>query len=449
MTTTGLSLQVGSQMISLEWDANGKPNYGKLIKVVRETRGISRELLATFYGKELRGMSMTAKAIEIMEEHNQVPVNQERRRVLARLLEIPPVLLGLRSLEDILGAPDISPALDVLQERYTDLHEYSTALVSYWEQSNARIASDSLEAIMQRISHLHRQFPYAHIGSQQQMKRLLCEYHMLIADIAFDAQLNQQALRYLEKAILMATENSYQEAQAAALFRRGNIYFRLGGIAITGNRTMLAERYFTSAIDDYSSALYGLGAELPLHIQGDILLQLGNAQTRIVKQSMKEPLKILDQAERIVYQVQEQEAKYHQSCDSFNLKFTLERYHLDRASAYLGSPLRALRQPQEALDELMRAQEITGAGLARRSAFTSILEARAYLDLKYYPVVVSSAQEALAYATGVNSRVNIARIEEIHQALKRSSYENAEEVIQLGIDIWKAKHTHSSASKVS
>jgi hypothetical protein len=151
---------------------------------------------------------------------------------------------------------------------------------------------------------------------------------------------------------------------------------------------------------------------------------------------------MIDQAGVLAQQIQEQEEKYHHTLDSYNLKFNFERYHLDRASALLGSPLRALRQPQDALDELRQAQKHTDTCLVRRSAFSYVLEARAYLDLKHYPVVVTSAQEALKQAAGVGSRVNIARIEGIYQTLKCSGYGNAKDVVQLGVDIWRAKNAH-------
>jgi tetratricopeptide (TPR) repeat protein len=381
------------------------------------------------------------------EQHNQMPMNIERRHILACLLEIPPFLLGLKSIEDILGAVDISPTLYVLNERHIDTFEYETALAAYWERSNARTATDTLEEIMQRTGNLHRQYPYAHTSDQYKMKQLLCEYHMLVADIAYDEQLNKQAIRYLDKAVKMAEENQYNELYSVALFRRGNVYFRLGGIEVTANRINFADQYFSAAISDYTRGLHGLDYDnekqsppLPLHIHGDILLQLGNAQTRVARSSTKESLNVIDQAEAIAQQVQEQEAKHHFTFDSYNLKFNFERYHLDRASALLGSPIRALRQPSDAIDELRKAHDIADAGLARRSVFSYILEARAYLDLKHHPIVVTTIQEALRRVTGVNSRVNIARIEGVYQSLKQTNYGNTKDVVQLGADIWKAKN---------
>ncbi len=185
---------------------NGGPDYGYLIKCTRESLGLTRSQLAELYGKEVKGEPVTEKAIEMMEEYNHVPKSPIRRRVLARLLELSPAALGLHMIEDVLGVPDALPVMAVLQEKRAEVSEYRSALSDYWQRSNEKTASDVLENIMQYIGGLHSTIPYVKAKQQEQMQQLLCEFHMLVADIAYDQQYNEAAVRYLNKAILLADE---------------------------------------------------------------------------------------------------------------------------------------------------------------------------------------------------------------------------------------------------
>jgi len=415
-------------------DKNGGPDYGYLIKYARESLGLTRMQLAELYGKEVKGESVTEKAIEIMEEYNHVPKSPMRRRVLARLLSISPVALGLQAIEDVLGAADAIPMLNVLQEKRIEISEYADVLCLFWERSNAKTASDVLESIMSYIGNLHATLPYVKAKQQGQMKQLLCEYHMLVADIAYDQQYNETAVRYLSKAILLAAENGYYELHAAALFRRGGVYFRRGGSRITDNDFKAASTWFKAAITDYEEALQ-LKDHISAYLRGDILLQLGNVQSRVAQCSsdINKALRSIDAAGDIARQ-------NHVEMDEYNLKFNLERYHLDKASALLGSPLRALRFPDDAIEQIQLADTTATSGLARRHTFNAILEARAYCDKKYFPVATAIAHETLSEAVSVRSVVNIARIDALYKSLKNTEYGNSAEVMNLGVAVWNAKH---------
>ncbi len=413
---------------------NSEQDYGSLIKSAREALGLTRAQLAELYGKEVKGEPVTAKAIEMMEEYNQVPKSPMRRRVLARLLEISPVVLGLQTIEDVLGVADAIPALNVLQEKRIDIPEYANVLHVYWEKSNAKTASDVLCDIVQYIGNLHSTIPYVKTKQREQIKQLLCEYHMLVADIAYDQQYNETAERYLNKAIILSEENEYHGLHAAALFRRGGVYFRRGGSQTTKNDFKTASKWFRASIRDYEEALQ-LKEHISSYLRGDILLQLGNVQSRVAQSNadINKALHVIDAAGDIA-------RLGHFEKDEYNLKFNLERYHLDKASALLGSPSRTLRFPDDAIEQIGLADTTAHSGLARRHAFNSILEARAYFDKKYFPIATAIVQNTLFEAVNVRSGVNVARIEALYEALKKTNYGNSPEVTHLGVDIWNAKH---------
>src|SRR5579875_2226720 len=78
--------------------ADGWPNAGEVIRHYRRKRQMSAGELAQRYGAVI-GTPVTARWILKMEQHNKVPTDITRRRILIHLLDIPPILLGLASLE--------------------------------------------------------------------------------------------------------------------------------------------------------------------------------------------------------------------------------------------------------------------------------------------------------------------------------------------------------------
>ena len=81
----------------------------------RERLNLRAEVFATIYsealqqlgkankrGKQGRQGKVTGNWILNMEKQNMVPTDIERRRVIAQLLRIPPILFGLGQVEDVL-----------------------------------------------------------------------------------------------------------------------------------------------------------------------------------------------------------------------------------------------------------------------------------------------------------------------------------------------------------
>lgn len=95
----------------------------------------------------------------------------------------------------------------------------------------------------------------------------------------------------------------------------------------------------------------------------------------------------------------------------------------------LSSPLSSLRFPDSALDELAYA---AGPAITCRSAYNTILQARAYTEKGFYPIAASLAEDTLPLVKSIQSGVNIARIASLHTQLKASSYGNSPDVARLG-----------------
>lgn len=79
---------------------DGWPKAGEVVRHYRRKLKMSAEELAEHYGRAT-GTQVTARWILKMEQQNKVPTDITRRQILIQILAIPPVLLGLASLEQV------------------------------------------------------------------------------------------------------------------------------------------------------------------------------------------------------------------------------------------------------------------------------------------------------------------------------------------------------------
>src|SRR5258707_14522382 len=82
---------------------DGWPNAGEVMRDFREALGMSAADLGTLYGEATQPhrLPVSARRIQQMEANNEVPVDIERRRVVAELLNIPAYLFGLAALGEV------------------------------------------------------------------------------------------------------------------------------------------------------------------------------------------------------------------------------------------------------------------------------------------------------------------------------------------------------------
>ena len=95
---------------------DGWPNAGEVMRAYRLKRGWSAAEVARRYSEALKSLSkckkegtpvkpVSATWILNMENENRVPSDITRRRLLADLLQIPPILFGLGSFAQVLFKP--------------------------------------------------------------------------------------------------------------------------------------------------------------------------------------------------------------------------------------------------------------------------------------------------------------------------------------------------------
>lgn len=346
-------------------------------------------------------LEITDKAVRDMENNNAGLDSITRRRILADMLKIPPVLLGLAALDALIPTTE-KPKIS----EHPDFQSFSLALPSYWEKHLNSTAKRDVDKLLLKIGVLHDAVLYAKGEDKNTVVELLCRYHILVAFIVDDHPQFQTALLHLNRAALLAQSLENKELYAAALYRRGNALFVKGDTA--------------AAIQDYNLSLENAVSE---QLRGALLLKLGQAQAKAAsnQKEFSSALKILDRGGLIA-------SRGGFGDDEHFLRLRVDRYHLDKASALLHSPIPSLRFPNDALDELIYA---AGPDVTCRSAYNNILQARAYIEKGWYPVAASLAEDALPVVKSIQSGINLARINSLHLDLAGSSYGNSPDVARL------------------
>ncbi|MBE3560098.1 MAG: hypothetical protein IMW89_12860 [Ktedonobacteraceae bacterium] len=93
---------------------------------------------------------ITANWIYMMENQNMVPVDKKRRWLLARILDIPPLLLGLESIEEVLP----THTRRIFQWERVDTVEYQAVLEQYCTSWGTGRCYEAAQDIRQRIDNL-------------------------------------------------------------------------------------------------------------------------------------------------------------------------------------------------------------------------------------------------------------------------------------------------------
>lgn len=381
-------------------DEDNYPNAGQVVRHYRLLKKWSPAQLGEAMGK-------TARWVQAMEKDNQVPEAISRRRALAAILGIPPLLLGLAPIERMGRVLEAVTAQKHTKIESTTLAQYHETLRLYWELDYSSTAQESLEDIARWIRHLRALLSETAGDQQRQIAEILCRYHQLATWIARDQRDYPTAFVHANRALKLAQGTDNSELIAAAYFRRG--------------RTKLEQGDITGSIADLDAALPHAQHARP-QLKGLVLLAAGHAHAHAVRGSVEvmQVMALLDQAGRIVRRGTLED-------DESYVKLNAGRYHLDRAGALI-----AMHRPEDALGELTMADRGIGPDQTRRHAYIDVLRAQAYSQTGDMLVAIATAEATLKVSQALKSEINIARIADIHATLQQGKYGNSPQVARLG-----------------
>jgi len=428
---------------------DGAQDFNEVVTFFLRQNGVSVEQFGKLYGLAIKGRPYTKARLYQMIQNKSFPNDPRRRWVIAKLLQIPPLLLGVHALDDLLPSPTKMPperpesrVLLHTEVKSVDLRAYHQALKKYSNLNHTDTAASSWGKINQRIVHLEQDLLYNKDQKQgSKVASLLCGYHLLLSYIARDQQWYDLATIHCNKAYGLASNEKIPDMQAAILQQRGCVLYSQACSYENIPDPSMARRYFELASADFQKA-QTFEASLSAYpgLQGYLHIASGVAQAHLATHpsQLHEALKELDKAERFIGQDTSFDI-IHQ-CVAFSVNES--RYHLDRASIYVNTPVKIARYPKDARRELYWATSTQkNPNAKRQQTLNTIFLAKSYLIEAEYSEATKRAKEALNLTKAIRSNVNLARIAAICQELQESDYgKNHIEVPALEIEIAKARY---------
>ncbi len=352
--------------------------------------------------------------VRAMENNSESFDSFSRRKALIVALNIPPILFGFVSIEDILKPQEgVSIPERIQQVDQTTLDWFQDSLGDSWELYYTGAASTLQSSVTRKIYYL-RNFADASEGSEQEpFLNLKCRFHLLSARVAADQLDYKKAFAQLKQARELAAQLKSRSLLAAALFWRGRTYLERGD---------WERGDFQAAATALDKALTYVPDDQP-QLKGATLLEggLAHAYTASTPEEKDHALELFAQALEFA------KLDTLESDGSF-VKLTIGRYYHFKAEAYI-----AMGMPEEALETLDLAEEKTGPELTRRRAYINILRSQASLDMGDYPFAAHAALDAFYMCKAIGSDVNLAFIRELSSRLNKSPYANLEAVTQLRV----------------
>jgi tetratricopeptide (TPR) repeat protein len=387
---------------------DGFPHPGQVLrhfrpmKLKEDGKPWTQHDLALALGKQelaVRGMELRGTGLSDIS----------RRRFLADLFDIPPLLFGLAMTKrqcsaHIQGAPICMPGVFSASVPL-DLERVRDQLTLFWTK-NASASQDLLIMINSALRCLYEQFPVTSSDARLEVVMALCELHIHAANLLRDRGRFGKTLEHLNKAKDLSSLID-NEMQADVLYRRGGVYQENGELSL--------------ALDDYRAAEQML-PRISAPLQAAVLLEtaLCEAREAISQKKRQDVLKKLDGAGRLIRiehtEIGRERWPY--------LNVDLERYHLDRSATLI-----IVKNSKEALQELNLLSPAHLRG--RRLMYYLILQAQAHFGLKEYVQAALLAEQALPLVRQARSRVNLERIKTLHKEIQQTPFQNNPEVVRL------------------
>lgn len=432
----------GGQFGPFDRQADGWPDAGQVMRYFRERAGITAKVFGKIYGKEARpdGKPVCERWILEMELENKVPCDITRRRIIARLLHIPPELLGLAALSDVTFqlTDEQVPFQMSTREKLTKNADISllkkkicTAL-RFHLTSHAQDLLVDIEVDRKCLALLANQ---AKGDLLHQIKELLIANDLLAAKILRDQAHYPGAYAYANHALLEAESIDDDELSATACYTRGCItlqwgqfgQFKQGRFQIDKNKIKEATYDFQTVLNKEPSRRIMLHPQL----RGFILLQLGRALSLLQeKYSTQQVLKLIDRAASTVERNPLDDLYTRVLVTGTLSGLHQGGYYLTRADILTLAGL-----PDEAMQELNQLSRLVkqtyGKDETRNQAWNSIVQAKALMGLREYAEATNKIREALIVCHGIQSTQNIAVVADIYGRLTSGPYRHSGDVKDL------------------
>ncbi|HEU5381297.1 MAG TPA: hypothetical protein VFV38_38210 [Ktedonobacteraceae bacterium] len=362
-------------------------------------------------------LKVTELTVRLMETQNKFLDSIERRRALATLLKIPPVLLGLSSLDLIVevATGQATPAQEEIKLTPDTLQNYQKSYTVY-EKLFASGATFNVAASIERQT---KQIAYTvqnmQIKGKTDFLRSLWDYEILCAKIyGSDLYDWTKTFEHIDNAKEIAALLDDRDLQAATLYTSGLYHQRQGRLGLAKADIDGALMYAKGALPQTRGLIYSLEATQCLETQG----LAGSALI----------YKLLDYAEQ--YAGVKSERK--------TLKFGIGTLYIHKADDLID-----LKRPAKALEYVDMAEKHINPTKKRLLVYLNILRARCYIELRKpeYEQAAKLLAESIEYSQAIRVQRHIDYIERLYTKLAASSYGKSPDVADLGFMLQELRRT--------
>src|SRR5579875_954895 len=148
---------------SFERGKDGFPRPGQVVKYYRKAK--RKDNGKSWTQKDLAiALGISEQAVRDLENRDVGMDSYDRRRFLADLFAIPPMLLGIVSLEELLKSKEnkklvMSQTNNAANKPVVDTAEYQQALLQFWGQNHSYMVQGALTDVLGRLDTLYRALP--------------------------------------------------------------------------------------------------------------------------------------------------------------------------------------------------------------------------------------------------------------------------------------------------
>jgi transcriptional regulator with XRE-family HTH domain len=400
-----------------EMGSDGYPIPGRVVKHYREMmkytdrRGRERHWTQKDLAEKL---GISEIMVNLMEKHNQGLDSIERRRVLATILKIPPVLLGLDSLDHIveLATGQHAP----IQTASTNHPDYQNTYNVYKKMYHDGLSYMILRDIEAQAKQLEDGIKNNHLDDKELSLHLLWQYEVLCAKI-FSADVSDWAktFEHIDNAKDIATYLDDRDLQAASLCYSAIFHFRQGRIGAAKMDIDGAATYAKGSLPQTRGIICSKSA--CIYAESDT-----STSGIVLAQSM------LDKAEKLTESRE----------DRATISFGKDDFYLDKAYV-----LNRLNRHAKSLEMLEDAERYVQAAGKRHSVFLEIKKAQCYIEQKKpeYEQAIWMLLNAVETSKEIKVARNMEQVNKLYEKLAASSYAKSPDVADLGMQIQKLRHS--------
>lgn len=366
------------------------PRMGDLIAYYLALSDLSKEEFA-------RRLEVTERYVDMLKSSDNIsrPTLLPRRILLAKLLHIPPILLGLSSITlcEFGDGSASEPASEMVADTQT-MASYERLLALSWELYYTSSVQKASESVDEAVQKLDTEFEGATNTKKDQRDAMLCRFYQLSSLITRDRNELDSSLAYENQAVEISFRLRNAELIASSLLRRA--------------RVLLRRSEYEAALRDALDALpYADLARDPL--KGKCYQMAGEAQGYLAstnRELQEKSLAYFNRAAQIA-------RKGNLEPDGSFVKTDLTSIYIEKADA-----LTLFGRMQEAHNALSVARKNLSPELTRWEVNLLLSEARAYLAEQDIDGCCYSLIDALNIVRAVKLSSKEDRILSVYMACK-------------------------------